>query len=650
MIGTLYRQDYSLNSLAAAPLGAAFIGLTIVLIERVPHDYLRVPMRELHPMFSFMFTILWFVIVLVLFATHIYQRSGRLLMTLPVPARKAWIAHNLGILTGELLFVVLLALIVAVRFPGGSRITFAPGTILLGIHLAGGMVLMTVLLQLPSPSTFRIGISPGYVVYVLFVAFIVLLVLLIGLRWPFTPLVLSALAALIGFWHYRNLPEGFLLQSTHPEPDGVPPAEQARGAPEVHRGTQPGGAEEHDVGARTSRIAGVERSGREIPVAEPAAGIDGRPRTDGGFRRFFNLVCLRTFANRWHIWLYSLILFLYTVLIVIAYHGGVERDNPYPFFLYIWIFPLIGQTLVVMHKLDFLPIPRRTLFMYVMLPVIGSMALGFGVGQIAAMSQRRNMRQINFCCHTIVVPEESWELRKGEPPPVISPWGETHAPEAYPLYRGSDTYIYNPYDCGKDSSARFAALQLERAARAVFGISFNPLEADDGTTQVFGISFNPLEADDGTTQESFLGAVDEGRGTPSELIALSSERRNRTFATGAILFALLYTIVIYLLLRGTRERTPRSKLIYVGPAGVIIFVLVVALVVAGDRAGYTNARAVSRVIPILVRRLSEQLPVHAPALWAIFGAVCIGCYLVLQRAFAAVEVVSKKPQKFISEH
>ena len=108
--------------------------------------------------------------------------------------------------------------------------------------------------------------------------------------------------------------------------------------------------------------------------------------------------------------------------------------------------------------------------------------------------------------------------------------------------------------------------------------------------------------------------------------------------------------MILLQLRYYRATFLRRYYVLSAPAPVILIMLIAGLVVAMERAGLTNAKAVEAVPSIFMRKIAESIPLGTAVLWMIFFSVCAFGYFLLQSAFQKIEAPFEKPKHFLGEY
>lgn len=151
---------------------------------------------------------------------------------------------------------------------------------------------------------------------------------------------------------------------------------------------------------------------------------------------------------------------------------------------------MAGNALQVLRKTVALPIDRRRILPWVVLPCLTCLFLGDLAGAQVFPAARGPLPAVDFSATTdafgsgelarqVVVPPAAWKATTGAPPRVEAPWGEAVRPVARAFFPGSGMVAYNPYEIGAESSVRFAAWQLHRALIAVHGAAPSPEEIAD---------------------------------------------------------------------------------------------------------------------------------------------------------------------------
>ena len=645
MIGRLIRQEGAFDQMHISQILALCTSVALLLIPGLPQQFARFASKTQGLGFVPIYALICALLIFFVVTTNIGQRCSRLSLVLPIPARKLWLVRIASIIIVSLIPVAIVTFVATLSFRGvEGRIPEAVAW-KLGMHTGAGMILAAMLLQSFSPKLYRVGWRAGYILYTLAVSFGVLGLLVVGMRSALYSVLFIAAAVILTVRVYRLLPQSFLLLPKRPEK-----GKRAAIAMEQRRAA----AEQVQRRAAAATVQGkwmIEEPAQRSVAAEPrqrtaAAALDTGMRevtgTEEGVksieraakspRAVLHRTCFRLILGHWQVWLSLALLGFYATMLVLSYHEG-KRDNPYPLFMIIWIAGPLISAIYNVHKIDFLPISRKIVFAYAFGSAITVMLLGFVIGNAIVAADRTRFKQLGFNRSTVHIPEEFWEITTdGEAPVLSSPWGETYAPEAYPLYRGSSIIIYKPYDCGRESSDRFVAMQTDRAAAAVYGAPFDPTDR-----------YEDLAESNESGARACCAAIDQyaGRGSPVRL---------KSFATGAILFALFYIILFWVTLRSSRTTGRRSVVQQVIVISVILIFSVAIVVIAAGSAGVTHTRAVAAVSSILTRKLSETIPLHTPALWVIFVALCIAGYLAIQSEFMKMEAPVQRQKPFLGDY
>lgn len=127
-----------------------------------------------------------------------------------------------------------------------------------------------------------------------------------------------------------------------------------------------------------------------------------------------------------------------------------------------------------MHLLDHLPVDRRTMLAWLVVPAIAAMVLGYGGGQWLATRQAGTTEVFSFVNddhgYGLKVPPRCFRLVKGaEAPFITAPWGESHRAQSVTAWKRLPWLFYKPYSTPDGASERFVAWQIGRAVQDVFG-------------------------------------------------------------------------------------------------------------------------------------------------------------------------------------
>jgi len=290
-----------------------------------------------------------------------------------------------------------------------------------------------------------------------------------------------------------------------------------------------------------------------------------------------------------------------------------------------------------LQVLDPLPISRRLMAALLVVPPFATMAIGYGVGHIGARHLEAQKELVDYRVWgqrpvpRLTVPSGLLEIASADAVPKIeSPWGEKHAPLARPLYRGSRSVLYSPYDAPPGSSLQFVALQISRAAAATYGVRIPPeeiasrylRESSDGTVLPVGRGLQ-LRAD-------FTGLQSQGRGSFTLLLAIA--------------IALPALLLLALFFHGYRPGfSPRIRQVM-----VIVFAGLFVVVMFGWTALMVfqeiHPALVGAVMQIFAREIDSS-PATIALAWSIGVGLLVGAYLLLQRQFQSMEI-PQRPTRY----
>lgn len=387
--------------------------------------------------------LLWGTVAVYLALGHTGSRCSVFDLTLPISARRIWLAHLSAVAAATTIVAAgcTAIVLVAARSLGGA---IAPGTgpWSLALLVESAALLGVVLLELPQPSLARVPASAGRAAWSVAVigGVLALLLLLSGAGAP-GALVPAGLAAVALAWRYRSLPTAFALAPREPA---------AKRAADTFR------RETADDGSRLTPW----RQGLVV------------------------LRCLWIGPKELAFYPFIVLFGLFFGNALSAWSGEAEvRDLR---FLYVpmatyMLFSFVAPKLAPLHRLDPLPISRRLIFAGLIVPLTLVLVASYGAGAFVAAWFGAPAEYVNFVMDAesgrfaVSVPlrvhEVAWD---GRVPEVTSPWGESHPAERLSLFRGSRALLWNPFSAPEGSSPRFTALQISRAVQAVYGASIAP--------------------------------------------------------------------------------------------------------------------------------------------------------------------------------
>lgn len=538
----------------------------------------------------------WATVALFLVLAGAKPRGSTLDLALPIDGRRIWLAHVGALaLMGTVLTVGFVTIAQAAAFPIRGRVPYAVDGPRLMLILEGGLLLALALLQAPKRELIRIPVTRGYIGWVLVVlATMPLLLLPLMAVGAVGGVVLLAMAALVGAWTYRSLPETLALVPRVPG-DG-------------HFGTIDAAAED----------------------VAPVKGYTGRWRAALSVFR-----CLTAGSKE--------IIALPLIVLFGLLTGGAFEASPLsaevrdlrfyyiPMAIYM-LFMLVGPRMCLLQALDPLPIGRRLLVAGLLLPSALVFVASYGAGALIARYLGPRTEYVNFVrdaqkgTWSVTVPlrvyDVSWD---GQPLQVSAPWGETQQSPLLPLSRVARAAAVNPYSAPPGSSVRFAALQISRAAQAVYGVSIPPEQVErdwletrpDGTVAARGGSL-PIRA-----QRPGL--------TPDA---------GPMFPVLMVLVGLPWLLLVAALHRAYRARVPEWGRQAVFWGAVVLFVLLLAAQAVTLVTGVARPWAVRALIEIPVWELG-QTAAGTVATWVVSALLLFGAYRLAEAQFLRSEIEIK---------
>ncbi len=520
------------------------------------------------------------------------RRCGELEATLPISARRLWLAHLAALLAADLISLIL---IVGLSF---GVLGFLQG---LEEGLARPFPTASDLLLLVSGFLLLLawresdhGIRPvTRVGGLLQLATILALILVLAQR-PAASFLLLLLPAIVLFWRsWRGLPAVF-----------------------------------------ESRRRGRPRSARPERTGTAAAGFE----TGGGAPAPIIQSMTLLFTTAKHP---AALLLGYGFLFGFGMvQGGISADlmnirlNYVPMTAYM-ILAMTAKPLQILGPFEALPLSRRRMLAILLLPCLGLLSLGYLAGRIGAEPGSDRIRYLRTEeADLLVVPRSACELAwDGIAPPIESPWGESHPVWSSELVKGSSVRIYSPFSAPAGSSPRYFAWQLSRAAKAIYGVDLD----QDELRRRF------LERD-----TSGALRIRAERCRDGEFIALSAEYDGLRPVRGAPWFPLLIglaTLVSLLLLppylrsfRANLSDGRRNLAFAVMLTGLIVVHLGVYVLLM---TGLIQDYLLSGVVEILARRIEVVWPAARFGFWFLMILSLAGAWRLALRSFSRAELPAK---------
>jgi len=557
--------------------------------------------------------ILWLPIALFLLLGRTGRRCTRFDLGMPLSARRLWSVHLIAVTLSSLAVLVATSAIVRLR----DRLVgvmfdeaiVPPSNLLdLALPLAAGVVLAIVILQGRDRTVYTTSARRGSAAFAV-ATLVALYGLVVALAWlpPAVGLIPVALAVVLGLHFHRSLPAAFTTV----------PLEAQDGSAAI------------DVG-----------SGAAWSSARPRGGFAERLRRN---LSIFHILS-RGVAPGQLIEMPALLAFGYPFIVLwgVLVSGVVFSEDFRSWMLFLTaylLYAFLPAPMVQLYALDSLPISRRRLFAFIVLPLLILMSLGYGAGWTFGRLLKEPEPQVQFqetVSESLVppypfepamvrVPVEhcrfAWD---GNPPENGSPWGESHPAWTIPLFRGSTAVLYSPFSTSEGSSPEFVALQISRAVEAVYGRSLDPSE----------IMSRYLEVDDrGGVVPSEAG----GLTLLSDYPELTAPREVSAFPVFMLITTVLYLFTASLCLRSYRVTVPHGRRMVIFFAlGGWLFAMHLALT-ALFVTRVVRETVVSGLLTIFVDRLTEFLPGGTFAVWVVCALLSWAAYRIAESEFERVE-------------
>lgn len=571
-------------------------------------------------------TITWLNVALFPIFGKARERCHALDMALPLPAQKLWLSHILALTLSGLGYLALTIGLLELLFwafrkapLAFSALQQALGDLIVPICVC--LILVVVLLQSMGPTLYRIPRTGKYTLYS-FTIVISALGLILGLSVlpPLTSLVPLVLAFYLGYRTYRSVPSAFTLVPFEADSVEAPAASDR-------------------VEAETQQFC-IQDWEQHVE----AGGTRGIAFGWFLFRLFNRRTALNVFAT---VFYYSLVILWGFFLsgFMFAWKGVELPQFSYVILAGYILLSFFPAQISLLHVIDPLPISRKLLAAFLMIPGVLGISIGLGVGRIGAILIQKSKLQIQYQeapsgyfppyqtrSPMVRVPDQYCKIAwNGQPPESGSPWGESHPAWKYPIYAGSRIAVYSPFSTPEGCSPQFVALQISRAIQAIYGKSVPYQE----------ILVHHLEVKDN-------GSVDlKNGGLP--LIEDYPDLKSRG---GIPLFPILMLMsgVTWLLMASVYLRACRAtvtdygrKVVYFG-LGVVVMGSILGQV-AAMIAGFVRPDVGAAFLKILMRDISNALPGSNLMVWLICILLLMAAYWPAQTQFKRVEVLPGRPSR-----
>jgi hypothetical protein len=562
--------------------------------------------------------LIWLSLIPLLLVGKVNERCLPFDMAMPISARRLWLAHVIALVSFGLMLLaltggVLLLLFRALHQIPAASTSFPQALASLALPMAAVLILVVVLLQCMHPSLYRVPRTRKYVLYSILIACLALgLILTLAVLPPWTVFAPLALALWIGYRTYHSVPPAFSL---------VPFASDAPDASAVP-----------DPGAAAGDLAGLAGSGP--PGSMALGGLL--------FRVLYHNPSLR-----WY-WLLAFYPLLFLLGVIFSGFMAVWKDIELPQLAWLFLTAYLMLSALPAHlfQLQFmslLPISRRRLLSFLMLPGLVAVSLGYGGGSAGKALVQSSRLMVKYQTESssllptyaskypqVRVPGQYFEIAwDGKVPESGSPWGETHPLRQDPLYSGSRIAVYSPFSTPQDSSPQFAALQISRAIQAVYGRSVP-----------YGqVLERYLEVKDNVS----VGLKDGGAAILQDYPDLVPVREIPLFPIAVVLIG-----VSWFLMAALYFRACRATITDAGRKGVFYALLAVVLLVniapvPGLILGLFRLEVVDAFLRILIRQAVDFLPGGVLTVWILCAAALAGAYLPAKAQFGRIELILGRP-------
>ncbi len=592
----LLRRDYALRFLGRWMVIGPITGLTFLglIVSSRAASGAETELTALEILLIVL--ALWAPIAIDLGMTATQPRAGRFDLTTPISGRDLWVTHTLAASISSVSVAAITAAVagglawVLVTKLGAGHFAYALEIPVIAVRVVAAAFFAAVLFQSWRPSLSQLPTGRRTNTLIVLVLFVFL-----GVTYAFS---------LIPVWWSIALPIAALAVA-HRTYGLIPPA-----------------------------LALLPRKASEEPGGEetPDVGLDSVPRSGFGFSWFLLWVFYRSTTK---VPLGPVIVFpiLFGFGMVLAgfkravFGGDIIRFALVVLTAYI----LLAGSGLPPRKLftfDPLPLTRRRIFAAVTLPLVIVLSLGYAGGRIWAETragERELIRLVQHdCCYHVQVPYEICEVSwDGRPVSITSPWGESITPRADHLRPGGQVYIYSPFATDENSSLEFVALQISRAAEALYGRTIPPNEIADHYLT--------------TDPDGFVVATGDGLTLARDYPELQPLSGGPVFpVVMMVILGLWYaTLALYLrTLRAAVSEKVRKGAFWGSMVGLLLLHTWQFFVPVMNDVSVTEVGA---LWGITIRHLGTAIPGGSLTVWVLCALIVVGVYRVAERQFARAE-------------
>jgi len=544
------------------------------------------------------FTLLgWVPVSLYLVFGKVGMRCSSFDMTLPLPARRVWLAHMIAVALGGL---VLLAVSIIVATGGGLlMLKISDRWILLvsevrhtSVFLLSGLILSLAVVEYRAPLLQTVPATRSNRT----MAAVTVLAMLAAIFWmktlpPIVAVIPVLAAAVLGARRFLSLPESFVV---------APDAEDAKPFEE----------------------------GTEAWTQEPPSRL-----------RAYALLAGTVYRSLYRKKAAAILIVPFLVPFGVLLAGADEtwldenlRAAMIPMASYT-LMAFIMDPLIHFGRVDAFPISRRTVLALLVSPLLLSLVVGYGVGTVVVARDTTHepiaLFQADDGNYYLRVPLEACELtRRGRVPMNRSPWGEEYRAWSAPVYRGSAVEVYSPFSVGAGASVDFTAWQISRAVEMVFGEAITPEEIEqrylrersDGSAALRTEAMT-LRADHPEWTRRYFGPV---------------------FPVTMTLVIVLWMAALWVFFGGARAgKSIRRRMMRGFTLMGVLFGLYTAVMIAAATRFASPWRLMGSV-QILLRNAAEAFPGSSLLVWLFCAAVTAAAYAAVQSRFDRAEGMQER--------
>lgn len=289
---------------------------------------------------------------------------------------------------------------------------------------------------------------------------------------------------------------------------------------------------------------------------------------------------------------------------------------------------ILGHFVENLWRVDHLPLSRRRLLLWAVLPNVLALLLGYAVG-IGILERQKSLHdEIELLANRdhlwLDMPLEFFDLTWSESPPAVdTPDGQPLESYSRRLLPGTPLTVHNTYHLPAGADARFVAWQISRAVDAVYGATIEPQE----------IRARYLKTD----PEGRVAPVEGGLTLRADYPELEPSYRGPVFPLliGSLLTAYLLIVAGLFSVVRSGLTLVRWRIWFWGS-----MVLLLALHVGGFGsliAEWTTEWAMSAVVLVSARAIRDVGPVAVVLTWAVAAAAVAGAWSFALARFRAAE-------------